>query len=165
MSTHAGNAGRQPYSNPTLTAQVDLLRGADTAPEAEAGNRAAIFRRYTSGVPPLIVVRTTEDGGHKSAQVDQPNPAKSAPVTTATRSVTEPAVAAASAIPARAAHRPAADQIDAVSDGQQQRQSAAAAVAVSGGSDQQLSAPAAVCSGGTPKPAEAAAGAGQPNTI
>ena len=57
VSTHVGNAGRQPYSNPTLTAQVDLLRGADTAPEAEAGNRAAIFRRYTSGVPSLIVVR------------------------------------------------------------------------------------------------------------
>ena len=63
--------------------------GADTAPEAEAGNRAAIFRSYRSGVPPLIVVRMTEDGGHKSAHVDQPNPAKSAPVTTATRSVTD----------------------------------------------------------------------------
>ena len=118
VSTHVGNSGRQPYGNPTLSAQFDLLMGADAAPEAEAGDRAAIFRSYISGVPPLIVVRTTEDGGHKSAQVDQPNPAKSAPVATATSSAIEPAAAEASAIPAWAAHRSAADHIDAVSDGQ-----------------------------------------------
>ena len=121
VSTHVGNSGRQPYSNPTLSAQFDLLMGADTAPEAEAGNRAAIFRSCISGVPPLIVVRTTEDGGHKSAQVDQPNPAKSALVATATSSAIEPAAAEASAIPAWATHRPAADHMDTGSDGQQQR--------------------------------------------
>ena len=96
-------------------------------------------------MPPLIVVRTAEDGGHKSAQVDQPNPAKSAPVATATSSAIEPAAAEASAIPAWAAHRPAADHMDTGSEGQQQRRPRAG----SSGSWQRPATAAASSSSGT----------------